>query len=106
VTGLDPSPLDELQEPSLKNRYRLDESGDEGDEAQTLKEVHWRIQPRWLKFATLVAVPPLALLWGYMVRSGQALEHESLMLEVFSLIGAVILSHFFFIIRAYWRMDI
>jgi hypothetical protein len=106
VIGLDPSPLEDLQESNLKNRYHLDASKGSDDEPKTLAESHWRIQPRWHKIVTIVFVPPFALFWGYLIRSGEFLENEGLALGLFGVFGAIVLMHFFFIARAYWRMEI
>jgi len=106
VANIDPSPLGDLQEAELESRYRLAEPTAVDEKPETLAQVHWRIQPKWLRIATLVLVPPLALVWGYMIKSGQALDNEGLMLGIFAIIGTIILSQFFVIARAYWRMDI
>jgi hypothetical protein len=105
MTGIDPSSLHDLEHTTVKSRYLLD-AKDPDDEPETLDEAHRKVQPRWLRIAMVVFMPPLAIVWIYMIQSGQAFENERLMFGIFGVVGIFVLLQFFFIARAYWRMDI
>ena len=91
--------MSDVEEPEI---MRLSDEG----ESESLQGGHERVQPRWLKLLTLILIPPIALFWGYMVKTGEALGNETLMLSVFGVIGVIVLLQLFYIARGYWRMDI
>ena len=104
MIGMDPSPLDDIGETSLKSRLRLEAEDDKDDEPRTLSEVQWSVQPRWAKVASLViGVPSFLYLW---LKGGY--DPFETPLGTASVIGfaLVALLQLLFVFRGYWRMDI
>lgn len=104
MIGMDPSPLDDISETSLKSRFRLEAEDQEENEPRTLSEAHWSVQPRWAKVASFViGVPSFFYLW---LKGGY--DPFETPLGTASVVGFVLVAllQMIFIFRGYWRMDI
>jgi hypothetical protein len=107
---LGPNGLGDLQREGLNLRQELDRKFydplDPDHEPENINEAHWWVQPKWLKYLSLVVVVTAGSFWTYEVRFGNPFAHQRLMDVCFGALALVAALQLFFIFRAYWRMDI
>jgi hypothetical protein len=106
-----PDGLSDLQKESLNLRRELDrkfcDASDAEFEPETIREAHWWVQPRWVKFLTFLIGVPAGLVFMYEVKFGNFTAMDNRISDIsFAALGFVALLQIFFVFRGYWRMDI
>jgi hypothetical protein len=74
------------------------------DDLSSLKDGHWRIQPKWVKVLTVGVAVPAWLLFMRSVFTGHV--GGTLSTVAFIAFAAVAALQMAFVFRAYWRMDL
>jgi hypothetical protein len=77
---------------------------DEDEDLYTHRDGHWRVLPRWVKWASVLIGLPAWLVFMAGIFRGDI--GSSYQIFAFALFGCVAALQGFFIAQAYWRMDL
>jgi len=74
------------------------------DDLSSFRDGHWRVQPKWVKTATVCVGVPAWLIFMAGLFTGNI--GGRLNTVAFAAFAAVVLLQMIFVFRAYWRVDL
>ncbi|MES2135948.1 MAG: hypothetical protein V4502_02660 [Pseudomonadota bacterium] len=100
-----PDGLNDLQREELGAREQLERKPrspfDNDYEPETLREAHWWVQPKWVKYFSLAVGLPVGLFWAYEVKYGDIFALDPRVSDIcFGVFFAIAALQLFFIFRA------